>query len=436
MSINIIIGSSAFAFADNTTADYYYYNANGSGSSGQVWRGTNSADVLGYILAVFTRNQQELYTLMSNMSSGGSDLSTVNLNTTNIVKLLDGTSSGIYTLISQSTNTKLDLIAEGIGTGSSLDNLQTKLSGVGAALSRIEQKLHYWDNSHGRSYDAGEMIFNIMNSSNDIVENTSSVPAIKQDTSYIPSINTNTSNILSRIDTFTKTTFRYLSKNGTYDAELTFNDMGNNNVPYYSYNNGSPRVLYTGAANIGLQGYLDVINKNLVSVGNLIHENYAYYTVYSKDANGNYNAISRYNYSLMDVLQNINVQFGSMLAPIQYMIADANALAAKRANASQEQAALTNFTGSGSASASASDFADIASGFDSVKSGIDTNVSATNAFSVFTNSDGYSWFSNDTMNNLNSTGSRSRKAGSADGELTYYNNALNAIYEAMGVKYD
>ena len=104
--------------------------------------------------------------------------------------------------------------------------------------------------------------------------------------------------------------------------------------------------------------------------------------------------------------------------------------AAKNSNVNNQTTVLNNFTGSGAASATPTDFSNLTSGVSSVKNGLNTGVSLSNLFGIFNNSDGYSWFSSQVLNEINTVQSSNRMRGSS---TPLYNQKINEIYLYMGV---
>ena len=89
------------------------------------------------------------------------------------------------------------------------------------------------------------------------------------------------------------------------------------------------------------------------------------------------------------------------------MFFDDEALEAKRNNATQTTTVLNNFTGSGSASASGSDYGNIASGLSDLKGAFSGGGSSSNAFNVLGgDSDAWDWFSSEVQNDLDTTQNR------------------------------
>lgn len=115
------------------------------------------------------------------------------------------------------------------------------------------------------------------------------------------------------------------------------------------------------------------------------------------------------------------------------MFFDDDSIQAKKDNASQTTAVITNFTGSGQASATANDYGTLSSGVNDVKGGMTTNVSADRAFDIFNNQSGYSFWSSETLNELNQSGNSQRTVFKSDisDDYTFYSNRLQYLFDIM-----
>lgn len=136
-------------------------------------------------------------------------------------------------------------------------------------------------------------------------------------------------------------------------------------------------------------------------------------------------------YDVQNYVYNFN--FLELLRQAKEMFFDDESLQAKKNNASQTSAVLTGFTGSGQASATVNDYGMLSTGVSDVKGGMTTNVNASSAFGIFNNQSGYSFWSNETLQELNSSGSNTRnlsKSNDDDGYV-YYNGRLEYLLNAM-----
>lgn len=104
------------------------------------------------------------------------------------------------------------------------------------------------------------------------------------------------------------------------------------------------------------------------------------------------------------------------LARLDYVLASDEEIEARQAAEANQESVIDNFIkSSGSGSASASDFADVATAGSSVKNALDSNVSAGNAFtSLSSDSPAWGWFSQSTADSLDSTSSGNRKSAGSD----------------------
>lgn len=119
------------------------------------------------------------------------------------------------------------------------------------------------------------------------------------------------------------------------------------------------------------------------------------------------------------------------LNKLTFVHADDNDIAAKRGTQANEQTITNNFLStSGSAAASASDYAAVASSIGSVKTSLNTGVSSTGVFDVFSRN--YEWFSQTTLDNLD-TVSDTRKRSNNEYLDNYYRE-LNDIIVPMSDK--
>lgn len=119
------------------------------------------------------------------------------------------------------------------------------------------------------------------------------------------------------------------------------------------------------------------------------------------------------------------------LSRLGFVLASDEEIEARQAAANNQEAVVDNFikpTGTGSASAS--DFADVAAAGSSIKDALDSNVSAGNAFtSLNSNSDAWNWFSQSTLNSLDSSTSQNRKSANSDTPLldSYYSDLIETL---------
>lgn len=324
-------------------------------------------------------------------------------------------------------------------------------SDYSTVLNSIDSKIKDYTNNFASVENKLQSIIN------NLVNVNTGLTNIKGDTG---SIVTNTANTNTKLDTvitklgilddnYTPSNLIqiiYRRNTGSYmypNAEPVTSNYNPLNVTYVSADsNNQFRVQVAGTgAKRSIYTMLGYTNTNIVSLFSAMQTLGTTYRVQKLDYSDGTPQFDEegtgwnYTYSLADQLHYMNVNMASFFSRMGFVLADDDTIAAKNANKPQEQAVLNQFTGTGNASASVSDYSDIASGLGSVKGGITTNVSVSNAFGIFNNNDGYNWFTSNTANNLNISGQNNRKSAN-EVEYTYYNSQLEAIYNAMGVKYD
>lgn len=122
------------------------------------------------------------------------------------------------------------------------------------------------------------------------------------------------------------------------------------------------------------------------------------------------------------------------LARLGYVLASDSRIEAQEASAANEQAVVDNFIDpNGSGAASTSDFdsiADFSSGYQSTFS---SDASPTGIFNLFT-SDNMSWFSQETVNQLDTSNSNNRAKSDNTFNTPLLDQQINSIYEQLGVK--
>lgn len=209
-----------------------------------------------------------------------------------------------------------------------------------------------------------------------------------------------------------------------------FGQMWNINSNYGSYQfNSNNRSL-------NLADYIVGLNNNMLQIGGFVKTPKTVYNIYTNDFSdgvANLNNTAR-SYSVMDYLFFLNREITQFSSRVGYMFADDSALAAKQANANQENAALTGFTGSGSAAASVSDINAVKDSVGALKGATSGGASFSQAFNIFGgNSDGWSWFTQATADSLDTTsnGSRMLRASVSDSH-PYLDAYYSDIYSILG----
>ena len=117
------------------------------------------------------------------------------------------------------------------------------------------------------------------------------------------------------------------------------------------------------------------------------------------------------------------------LSRLGYVLASDEEIEARQAAAANQDAVVDDFikpTGSGSASAS--DFADVASIGGTMKDALNSNVSAGSAFtSLSSSSDAWDWFSTDTANSLDTSSNQRSQVSSTPLLDNYYSEVLENL---------
>lgn len=145
--------------------------------------------------------------------------------------------------------------------------------------------------------------------------------------------------------------------------------------------------------------------------------------------------------NLISISGNIKSDTSDLLVGLEklvFMYADDDSLAAKRAESGKTQSVVNSFTGSGSSSASVSDFADVSSGLNDLKNSFSGGASPSQAFSVLgSSSESWWWFSNEVSESLDTTnsglsGSGSRLRGASGFDHPLYDSYLGFIFSHIG----
>lgn len=389
LSISIIAGSCNFAFAttypDTQSSNSLSWYVPWQGTSRTIARGQSIGNILASMARWLDSDAEALYNRMGGLSGDIQDVVTA-------IESIPG-ANDYSTVLSSIDNKIKDYTNNFASVENKLQSIINNLVNVNTGLTNIKS-------------DTGS-----------IVTNTSSIDTELKKLTGLPKLyniaflkRSTVSGNVSTISASVPRAISYSAGQGYYFADL---------------NNSSVEKPLD---------YLSLINSNILGVFSSIYTPTSRYRINRYDGSME-NTSYFYAYSLSDMLYAISQDLGSMIDKITFVIADDDTIAAKNANKPQEQAVLSEFTGTGNASASVGDYSDIASGLGSVKGGITTNVSVSNAFGIFNNSDGYNWFTSNTTNNLNTSGQNNRKSAN-EVEYTYYNSQLEAIYNAMGVKYD
>lgn len=135
--------------------------------------------------------------------------------------------------------------------------------------------------------------------------------------------------------------------------------------------------------------------------------------------------------SLWSNVRDIGSNLSLHLSRLGYVLASDEEIEARQAAADSQESVVDNFIkSSGSGSASASDFADVAAVGSNIKDALNSNVSVENAFSsLSSNSSAWDWFTQSTANSLDSTTNQNRKSTYYDTPLldTYYSDLMEIL---------
>lgn len=299
---------------------------------------------------------------------------------------------------------QLKLIRDNLPTiidySSILNSILTKLTSIDTALSRINTNLiSIMSNT--------DYLPNISNNTNALVNTNYGLAAIKSDISSLSNssygllpLYSQQTEILNKIPNLSFSVLSRLNYPGrsSVTGDLSVVSVVSPYSPRLGFSGGTVTIAPSGysADNIGglLYNYLSsfLYATSLVST---------YNTQYFVDTYLNNTKTSYRSFSIHDTL---NLGFNNLLSNLgrlSFILADDDTIAAKQANKDQEQSVLSNFTGSGGAAASVSDFVGVKDGLSDFKSSLSGGAAASDVFDVFdSSSDGWSWFSSDTSNNL------------------------------------
>lgn len=328
-------------------------------------------------------------------------LSTLNSNLTTINSNL--LSKFNYTFQYDSLGTTKSL---SITSGSSLvEALLLGLSAVNYNVHQNASDLHFL-----RNYLSGDTgIKSINNNLSSIASSSTSINTLSSD------ILSSTSNIDSKLSSVYKSRFNFPYRSSISSPILSSSNYTPAILDYKFSGLDHFLNLETPTINSSLD-FLSVINANLLQSAFLIrtYNTFYNYSLSKLSSSGTTTTVIRPS-SLFDILISVLPNIHNDLSRLSFILADDDTIAAKQANKDQEQSVLTNFTGSGGAAASVSDFVGVKDGLSDFKSSLSGGAAASEVFDVFdSSSDGWSWFSSDTSNNLDNvqSGSNARRVKS------------------------
>lgn len=144
-----------------------------------------------------------------------------------------------------------------------------------------------------------------------------------------------------------------------------------------------------------------------------------------------------YTYSVADQLHYMNVNMASFFSRMGFALADDDTIAAKNANKPQEQNVLSNFTGSGSASASTADFTGVKESVSALKTSLSGGASYTQAFNILRgDSNGWMWFSNEVAESMDTTGNGNTRLRSVSDSTPYLDSYYDELSSYLGFSYN
>lgn len=214
-----------------------------------------------------------------------------------------------------------------------------------------------------------------------------------------------------------------------------------NGILYNWYINslGSYELSKLNVSNFNLSDYLYYADHALTNIHTRLFTPRTYYPLYKIDNSSQSLSKQSINaFSIADILWNMQSQLLTVAARFNYLYADNNLIERKKANEAVTSSALDNFTGSGDASASVSDFGTLKDSVSAVKSGLSSSASASDVLGVFNSSDGFGWFSQATLDSLDTTSSSVRrvKAVRASSSTPLYDSNYNSLLEYLGISND
>lgn len=384
----------ASTYPDTQSSNALSWYVSWQGTSRSITRGQSIANILASMARWLDSDAEALYNRMGGLSSdiqdvvdaigaipGATDYSTVLSSidskvkdyTNNFASVENKLQSMINNIIN--INTGLSTINTTLGTGSSTDNIFSRLSSIDDSTSGLI----------------------------DEYKNTQQISTPIQERSTVTGTLTATSKT-------TPLLVRFLSRSG--------------NSPY--------KTLESVNGTLTLYDYFHILNNNLIGVNTALvttgtSYNYRYY-------NDDMTTGTRTVASVMDMLMNFSGDMSKFVSRMSYMIADPDTVAAKQANKLQEQSVLDNFTGSGDASASVSDFVGVKDSVSALKTSLSGGASYTQAFNILGgNSDGWSWFTTEVAESMDTTGNGSTRRGSVPVSTPYLDSYYDSIYSVIGI---
>lgn len=359
---------------EDSTANRYYVNSNGSVTSSSVYINT-----WGNIVNDLT------YSIAYSIGEVVSRLTTINNNVVNY--LFSNASTGYYLWDWTSTNGVYQ------GAPTSPQSVISQLRAMGSSITKM------------LSYNT-EYAYQLYQ----LISNGGLVDKVK--------IDNNTDNNF---------TYDYIwKKNYTQTARPVPWINENGNLDNMSINTQTRSIL--GYINL----LIDTINWNTAYgfkhlISGVYNDQASNYYLYNSDLT----TTSPNKISLWRDVRVIGGNLSMHLSRLAYVLASDEEIEARQAAADNQESVVDNFikpTGTGAASAS--DFADVAAVGSNIKDALNSNVSVENAFSsLSSNSSAWDWFTQSTANSLDSTTNQNRKSTNYDTPLldTYYSDLMEIL---------
>lgn len=354
--------------------------------------------------------------------NGTSNLGYSNINLTTWAGIITGITQGVAnsiknlaTIISNSGST-LDNTLYTIYTR--LGNVESYVDGLEGYLYNINNALHYGQTGIG----------NLVNDLKTLLTtNNTSTSNISSDTSNIYSLLSNGLNI--KLGSPWQPYFmpadgyNYSSSIWQYYWRRLINNDGT--FSSTDYNNTNWLVM-TKLMIRDMAGNIAGIGKFFICS---VTDTSSVLTLYDKDLNTSNTGTGQNAKSFWYDFRALGTNISYHLSRLGYVLASDEEIEARQAAAANQDAVVDDFikpTGNGSASAS--DFADVASIGGTMKDALDSNVSPNSAFtSLFSGSDAWDWFSTDTANSLDSTSNQRSSVSSTPHLDNYYSEVLENL---------
>lgn len=353
--------------------------------------------------------------------SSGPNTSGISLYTliNNLYFSLTSTSNGTILSYMSSDSQKLSQINTTLGNGTSLKNVMTNLD---ALVSWTSSSNHILSNisSNGLQVNLPFSLIDSVSSidSNNTIISNSLTDSLVYSSNFIRDFQT--SNSFRNFLTTPNTPFNSVSAQAVQFSTR----IGSNASIYRAYPVNPSSVL----------SHLSYNTNALSTLQQMIFTPSTYYYGYKPSNNGLTGSGDMFvALSVGDYLSAINYQLSTSLNALTYVLADSDTVSAKNNNQPLQDAFLNNFTGSGLAAASASDFSNMASAANDFSSGLSGGASYDNTFNFMNgDSDAWDWFTQeaaDDLDNVQARNTRRLLRSTSDTPLldAYFNSVLGFL---------